>query len=391
MSYTLRGRIESRLAAAVFALFAAAVLATALREWWPLELAGLMIGVGLVLDAAVYHPLLPYQPGWLALPLGVVELAATIGLARLAGVQAPLAGGIALFALAWAVAQVLVHAALPLLRLAYGAEGGELGAAGVALAVVAVGFLAGSGGVAWANRPPLYHLAGGVHREPLVLSRPGIYEGARDTVVRGGVVVRASGVTVRRLRVVGGENGIDVEDARDVVLDRVTVTGAILDGIHVRRSEVAVHDCVIRSPKRAYTQGIDISFGLEQPMSLVEGCTVTGGAEGIVTHYANAMVSRNRVSGTSIRGITLTEMSMGMAERNRVDGAFGIGILCGDHSICELAANAVSTVRPDPESQDPTRMGFAIVSQYGAETELHGKRATAGKVGAFAGGTIVHR
>src|SRR5204863_3942996 len=116
----------------------------------------------------------------------------------------------------------------------------------------------------------------------------------------------------------GGENGIDVEAARNVVLDHVVVTGASLDGIHVRGSEVAVHDCVVRSPRGGYTQGIDISFGLDQPMSVVEGCTVTGGAEGIVTHYANAMVSRNRVSGTSLRGIPPTERSMGMAERNDV-------------------------------------------------------------------------
>jgi len=36
-------------------------------------------------------------------------------------------------------------------------------------------------------------------------SRPGTYEGARDTVARGGVVVRASDVTVKRVRVEGGE------------------------------------------------------------------------------------------------------------------------------------------------------------------------------------------
>ena len=101
-----------------------------------------------------------------------------------------------------------------------------------------------------------------------------------------------------------------------------------------------------------------------------------------------AMLSRNRVSGTSLRGITLTEMSMGMAERNDVDGALGIGILCGDHSECELAANHVSAVRPDPASQDPTRMGYAIVSQLGAHAQLHASR---GKVGAFVGGTIVRR
>jgi len=386
VSYTLRGRLETRLAAAVVALVAAAALATGLRDWWPLELAGLMVGVGLTLDLVAYHWLLSYQPGWAALPLGLLELAATIGLARAAGVRAPLAGGVALFAFAWLAAQVLVHAALPLLQRSYGDDGGELGAAGPALALVALGVLAGSGGVAWATRPPLYRLANGVQRGPLLLDRPGVYEGGPDTVVRGGVVVRSSDVTLRQVRIVGGENGIDVEDVQDVVLDRVTVTGATLDGIHVRRSEVAVRDCVVRSPRGAYTQGIDISFGLEQPMSVVEGCRVSGGAEGIVTHYANAMVSRNRVSGTSLHGITLTEMSMGMAERNDVDGAVGIGILCGDHSECELASNRVSAVRPDRASSDPSRKGYAIVSQFGAEAELHGAQ---GKAGAFVGATIV--
>lgn len=388
MSYTLRGRLETRLAAALVAVAVAAALAGALRSWWPLELAGLMVGVGLAFDAAVYHRLLPYQAGWLALPIGALELGATIGLARAAGIAAPLLEGIALFAFAWLAAQVLVHAALPLLHRSYGDDGGELGAAGPALAVVALGFLAGSGGVAWATRPPHYRLAGGVFSGPLVLERPGVYEGSSGTVVRGGVVVRASHVTLRRVRIVGGENGIDVEDARHVVLDHVTVTGAELDGIHVRRSEVMIHDCVVRSPHGAYTQGIDISFGLEQPMSMVEGCTVSGGAEGIVTHYANAMVSRNHVSDTSLHGITLTEMSMGMADRNDVAGAVGIGILCADHSECELAKNRVAPVKPDRASQDRTRTGYAIVSEFGAQAELH---ASSGRVGTFVGGTVVRR
>jgi hypothetical protein len=388
VSYTLRGRAETRLAAGTVALLVAAALAAGLREWWPLELAGLMIGVGLALDGVAYHRLLDYQPGWAALPLGLLELAATIGLARAAGVRAPLAGGIALFAFAWLIAQLLVHAALPLLHRSYADDGGELGRAGPALALVALGVLAGSGGVAWATQPPLYHLANGVRRGPLVIDRPGVYEGGRKTVVRGGVIVRASDVTLRRVRVEGGENGIDVEDARNVVLDRVAVSGATLDGVHVRQSEVAIHDCVVRSPRAAYTQGIDISFSLEQPMSVVEGCRITGGTEGIVTHFANAMLERNRVSGTSLRGITLTEMSMGMAERNEVEDAVGIGILCGDHSVCELASNRVSSVRPDRASQDATRMGYAIVSQFGAHAQLHASR---GKVATFLGGTIVRR
>ena len=51
MSYTLRGRLESRLAAAALTLALALALAAADRAWWPVELAALMTAVGLVLDA----------------------------------------------------------------------------------------------------------------------------------------------------------------------------------------------------------------------------------------------------------------------------------------------------------------------------------------------------
>ena len=74
MSYTLRGRIESRLAAFSFPLAAACAIGAATREWWPLALAGAMIGVSLALDVAAFHPLLRYQPGWTAVPLGLLEL-----------------------------------------------------------------------------------------------------------------------------------------------------------------------------------------------------------------------------------------------------------------------------------------------------------------------------
>jgi hypothetical protein len=49
MSYTLRGRAESRLASALPAL----VVALALQRWWTIELVALMLALGLALDAAV--------------------------------------------------------------------------------------------------------------------------------------------------------------------------------------------------------------------------------------------------------------------------------------------------------------------------------------------------
>ena len=126
MSYTLRGRLQSRLAAAVLPFLVACGVALALAEWWPVELAGAMVAVGLVFDVVVYHRPLAYQPAWVALPLGFVELVATVLLARELGIDAPRAFAIPFFVASWLLAQVLAHAILPFVRLSYGEDGGEL-------------------------------------------------------------------------------------------------------------------------------------------------------------------------------------------------------------------------------------------------------------------------
>ena len=50
------------------------------------------------------------------------------------------------------------------------------------------------------------------------------------------------------MTVVGGEHGIEVDDAENVVIDSVRVEGASLDGINARRSSVRIEDCTIESP-----------------------------------------------------------------------------------------------------------------------------------------------
>src|SRR5262249_11392113 len=95
VSYTLRGRLGTRLAAVLVRLVAAVAFAFAADSWWPLELAAVMAGVGLAADVLVYDRLLDYQPGWLALPLGAAELGVVVGVAKLAGIMAPLGSALA--------------------------------------------------------------------------------------------------------------------------------------------------------------------------------------------------------------------------------------------------------------------------------------------------------
>jgi parallel beta-helix repeat protein len=390
VSYTLRGRVESRLGAALVAAIEAGVLALVLHRWWPVELAGLMIAVGVALDP-VYDRLLDYQPGWLALPLGALELGAVTGLALLLGVRAPLDAAVAFFCGAWLLAQVFGHAVYPLLSLSYGDDGGELGRAGIAAGAALAALFLAAGGTAWATQPPTVVLEAGVHEGPLVLDRSQKLLGHKGAVVRGGIVIRANDVTVRDVTVIGGEVGIEVDDADRVVLERVHVINARMDGIHVRRSQIAIRDCtvVLSGP---YTQGIDISFVMDKHMSSVEGCDVQGGAEGIVTHSAMVMVTGNRVHGTSLRGITMTEMSMGEVVDNNVSGSLGVGIFCGDRSECEIERNVVSNTRPDATG-DASRQGVGIESHFDSIATLEDNVLVGNAVpfGAYSDARIEHR
>ena len=385
MAYTLRGRVESRIAAALAPLLVACVLALAFQAWWPVQLAGLMLAVGLALDA-VYYRLVPYQPGWAAVPLGLLELGAVMGLARLLEVKAPLAGALGFFVGAWLLAQAFGHAVFPLARLSYGEDGGELGRVGPGAVATALVVLAAAGSVAWATQPPVVHLSAGIHQGPLVLDHSQQLVGEPGAVVRGGIIVTADDVSIRNVTVIGGDHGIQVDHAEDVVIERVSILGAYLDGINVRMSEVKIRDCTVSMLGNEYGQGIDISFTAHLDPSLVENCLVTGGQEGIFLDSVHAMAIDNHVRQTTLRGITVTEMAMATVEGNTVEDGIGIGILCSDYSMCDIRENSISGIRRDHESSDSMREGFGIVSHYYAHTEVKDNDVsrTRHEMGAFA-------
>jgi parallel beta-helix repeat protein len=382
MSYTLSGRLQTRLAAVLVPFLVACGLAAGLQEWWPLQLAGAMVAVGLAADVLLWHRLLPYQPTWVALPIGILELWATLLVARHFRIDVPGEAGLWFFAGSWLLAQLVAHALLPRLHLSFAEDGGELGRAGTALGTAAPVALAAVLGVAWVSQPPLVRLEAGVHQGPLVLDRSQRLVGEPGAVVRGGIVIAADDVTVRDVVVEGGEVGIEVRESDDVTLDGVVVRGARVDGINARQSSVAIKDCEVTAWPTG--QGIEVSFGLHEDPSSIRRCTVHGGTEGIVTNATNVMVSDNVVTGTSLRGISLTEMSMGAVEDNVVTDALGIGVFCGDYSHCEIEDNRVEGTRPDPNG-GRSRAGWDIVSHYYAHATVGGNtlgRGAASFVGA---------
>lgn len=363
MSFTLRGRIETRLAATVLPFVVACVVAFLLRDWWPVELVGVMVAVGLVLDVFVYRRFLRYQAGWVAVPLGLLELALTMALVRLFDIAAPLGPALWFFAGSWLVMQILGQALLPYACLTYAEDGGELGTSGHGLALAGATATLAVLGTAAAVQPPTYVLESGLHQGPIVLDSPQTLRGKPGAVVRGGIVITSDGVTVRDLVVVGGKNGIEVHDSTNVRLENVTISESKMDGVHARRSSLKVEGCSIRL-RGEYTQAIDISFAFDLPPSRVERCTVVGGQEGIVSHMAHVDFRRNHVRETTLRAITVSEMSMGTVSRNVVEDALGVGIYCGDYSHCDIRQNTVRDTRANLKSSDRYAHGHAVLSHF---------------------------
>jgi Right handed beta helix region len=252
----------------------------------------------------------------------------------------------------------------------------------VALPAALVFLMAAPTAVAIATRTPVQTLEAGVHRGPLVLDERVKLVGEPGAVVRGGIVVTAGGVQVKDVTVIGGETGILVRDAKNVLLERVTVRGATLDGIRGTRSSVTVRDCTVFSPPGAH--GVELSFASAVGPNVVEGCTVEGGAEGVVGHLAMVSFRNNHVSGTSLHAISITEMSMGEAVGNTVVDATGVGIFCGDYSHCEIERNVVTGTAPNRDG-GRSQAGYAIQAHFWAKATVGDNRlaGNARTVGAY--------
>jgi hypothetical protein len=382
VSYTLRGRIETRLAALLLVLVGACALAGALHRWWPVELFALMAAVGLFLDLEVWHRLLPYQPAWAAVPLGAAELGALLAIVYGFDLHAPLLPALALFGAGWLASFALAQAGFPLLRLGYAEDGGELGHAGPVAAGAVLLALVACAATWYVRLPPVVTLSAGVHKGPLVIRRREILQGEPGAVVRGGIVVAHNDVQIRNLTVLGGTNGITVDRVHGTVLDNVTVQDAKLDGIHVRAAGIVVRNCTVDMLGNPYGQGIDISFNMGMGMSMVEGCTILGGTQGITTHSSMTDIVGNTISRTGQQAIDVDEMSMGTASRNVIRDALGVALYCNDRSMCMFAHNTVVGTRPDTTSGLRTQQGFGVLSSFQSAVDLWQNRLVANPVAA---------
>ena len=231
--------------------------------------------------------------------------------------------------------------------------------------------LAAAGGTAYAMRPPVVHLAAGVHQGPLVITRREVLVGGPGAVVRGGIVVRANGVTIKNVTVVGGENGITVENVHGTVLDGVSVSGAKLDGIHVRLADVMIKNCTVDMLGNPLGQGIDISYNMDMGMSMVEGCTIVGGMEGITTHSSMTDIVHNRGQPhAAARRSRSPRCRWAWRWTTRCSDALGVGLYCNDRSMCMFEHNTVVGTRDDSAGGNRSRRGFGVLASFLSEADL---------------------
>jgi parallel beta-helix repeat protein len=83
----------------------------------------------------------------------------------------------------------------------------------------------------------------------------------------------------------------------------------------------------------------------------------------------NVDIMDNQISRTTLRGIAMTEMSMGMIEGNEVRNASGVGILCNDHSMCMIEKNTV--VGTKAVDRHEWTNGYGVLVAYNSEADLH--------------------
>ena len=162
----------------------------------------------------------------------------------------------------------------------------------------------------------------------------------------------------------------------------MTVENAKLDGIHVRAAGIVVRNCTIDVLGNRFAQGIDISFNMNMGMSMVEGCTILGGAQGITTHSSMTDIVDNTVSRTSQQAIDVDEMSMGTASRNVIRDALGVALYCNDRSMCMFDHNTVVGTRPDASSGLRMQRGFGVLASFQSEVDLWQNRLGANPVAA---------
>lgn len=221
----------------------------------------------------------------------------------------------------------------------------------------------------------IVELEAGTHRGPLTLDEPLTLQGQPGATVTAAsdeasvVTVTADNVSIQDLGIAGAASGVVVREAENVRLHSLDIEGADLHGIEIVDASGHVSAVRVTELSHALAQGIEIRNSDGRPDSVIENSTIVGGMEGIVSHVAELVIRNNVVSDTTMRGITVTEMSDAVVSGNRVRGVTGAGMYCGDMSRCQFEGNTVTGVAGDERGRSTA--GWGLVVTYHAAASSH--------------------
>lgn len=202
--------------------------------------------------------------------------------------------------------------------------------------------------------------------------------------------VAGDGAIIDGLTLLGGENGLTVREAEGVVVREVTASNQTMHGIEVVDGSARISGANIEVVGE-FAQGIEIRNSDGRPDSVIEGSTVIGGQEGIVSHVSEVVVLDNVVTHATLRGITITEMSDGIVRGNKVSSVSGAGLYCGDMSRCEFTGNTVGTVSSNGVGTSGAGWGLLVTYHSSASESGNELSGEAGPVNVMLSSRIIDR
>jgi parallel beta-helix repeat protein len=159
-------------------------------------------------------------------------------------------------------------------------------------------------------------------------------------------------VRIQGLTVVGGDYGIAVDESEAVQLIGNHVTGARMAGIRLSRAAALIKGNEVRAGTGPYGMGIELANTMSRPASVITGNVVAGAThEGIILHNSHAMIENNTVTGSGLRGVSISEMSMATVAKNTIMDNADAGIWVVDSSMADIAGNHIGGMRPGPEGR----------------------------------------
>lgn len=238
-------------------------------------------------------------------------------------------------------------------------------------------------------------LGAGTYQGPLKIDRPLRLTGEGAVVSASpsdasALVITASDVSIEGLSVRGAETGISVREAEGVALRDVALTGQSMHGIEIVDSSAWVTGARVQVSGE-YAQGIEVRNSDGRPDSVIESSSVSGGQEGIVSHVSEVIIRENVVRDSTLRGITVTEMSDGIVRDNQVIDATGAGFYCGDMSRCEFTGNVASAVQANEIGTSGAGWGLLVTYHSSASEADNTFSGAAGRVNVMLASRLTER